>query len=224
MAPLVWKIGVAWAAAACVAAVPLLLLSATELSAQAAASTRGSATSTLLASVFEPSIALLRQALDRQPSMLLAGSVAATVPIVATFAAIGRCVGRLFGSRRSTAKYAAAGHADEHVAPKAAWIVDANRQLPPVRVGEIAHIGSGEDCDISLDASATAQMNAVIQRTTDCEFFVLDLGGEEHRAVTVNGTRSRRCRLNDGDQIQIGSARFVFRLDGRGVGGPLAQM
>jgi len=142
----------------------------------------------------------VRRGLDRHPSVLLAGIVAMSVPMVALIAA-----GLRWRERRS--QKLLSPHAD--IIHRSAWIEVPGRGTPLMTIGEIVRIGDSDDCDLAV-AGTSGSTCALIQRTPDCEFFLFDVSaGEAHLAV--NGTRSGKYRLTDGDRIEIGSACLVFR-------------
>ena len=215
MTPFARMVGLTWVVVL-IATSGTILLAAVDARAPSSPGALGSTLVPMLSTIFERIAALLWQALDRQPSIALAGAVAMAVPVVSASAGLWRVI------RQQTSRVTIGEHTDLPLPVAAAWIVDAKNELPPVRIGEIAHIGSDEDCDVAISVSSNPGMRAVIERTTDCEFFVLALGEAEEHAVKVNGTTSRRCRLNDGDRIEIGGTSFVFRLGGSTAAAPLA--
>jgi hypothetical protein len=160
----------------------------------------------LLAGVPEGELVrLMQRSLSRHPTVMLAGLTALAVPVVALIAATSRFAIR-WQQRRAGRQETTA----DDIAHRSAWIEVAGRRSPPVALGEIVRIGDSEDCDLALPGLAPAGTCALIQRTADCEFFVFDVSaGEAH--LTVNGAPSDACRLTDGDLIEIGDARLVFR-------------
>ena len=71
-------------------------------------------------------------------------------------------------------------------------------------------IGRSRDCDIFLEDLAVSRLHASIQQLPDGGYEL-----EDHRSATgtfVNGWAITRCRLNDGDVVQIGSSRLTVRL------------
>jgi hypothetical protein len=96
-----------------------------------------------------------------------------------------------------------------------AWLADPG--LPQRReMGELVRIGATEDCDI-VTAEGPPGIGALIQRTHDCEFFILDVGVNDGPRATVNGRPVRRARLSDGDRIEIGGFSATFRQPPRGA-------
>ena len=148
----------------------------------------------------------MRQGFDRHPSILLAALAAAAVPAVALIAA----VSRLAAGRRQRRVSRSDKPADALIAYRSAWLEVPGRRMPPVAVGEMIRIGSGDDCELAVAGTTPAGTCALIQRTSEYEFILLDVSAGE-AYLAVNGARSGRCRLSDGDRIEIGSARLVFR-------------
>ena len=71
-------------------------------------------------------------------------------------------------------------------------------------------IGRSRDCDIFLEDLAVSRLHASIQQLPDGGYEL-----EDHRSAAgtfVNGWAITRCRLNDGDVVQIGSSRLTVRL------------
>lgn len=160
----------------------------------------------------------LQRGLDRHPSIKLAGGVAMIVPMLALLAALSRFLAHRTRAMRSP-------HPARVCAPmpdSRAWIEPLDRRTPPVAVGELVRIGKSDDCDLALDTDGPSGMRAVIQRTSDREFILFDVSSGAP-GIVVNGTPARRCRLNDGDHIEIGAACVVFRTGTptTGARGPL---
>jgi pSer/pThr/pTyr-binding forkhead associated (FHA) protein len=71
-------------------------------------------------------------------------------------------------------------------------------------------IGRSRESSIFLEDLAVSRLHATIRELPSGDYELLD-----HRSATgtfVNGRAMARCVLRDGDEIQIGSTRFVFRL------------
>jgi pSer/pThr/pTyr-binding forkhead associated (FHA) protein len=70
-------------------------------------------------------------------------------------------------------------------------------------------IGRSRECDIFLEDLAVSRLHATIRETGDGGYEI-----EDHRSATgtyVNGMRINRYRLLEGDSIQIGMNKLVFR-------------
>ncbi|MEZ5818025.1 MAG: FHA domain-containing protein [Hyphomicrobiaceae bacterium] len=166
-------------------------------------------TTTLLAPAPSPEhdlIAFARRGLDRHPSLMLAGLAALTVPFVALAAALSRLACRI----RRRAVVPPLRSEAVPMPDRAAWIEIPGRPSPPLAIGELVRIGHSDDCDLLLADATLGGTCALIQRTTEHEFILFDVSAGEAR-LAVNGAPSARCRLSDGDRIEIGSACVVFR-------------
>ncbi len=70
-------------------------------------------------------------------------------------------------------------------------------------------IGRSRDCDIFLEDIAVSRLHATIRQLPDGGYEL-----EDHRSVSgtlVNGRPVSRCRLNEGDIVQIGVSKLTFR-------------
>ena len=76
--------------------------------------------------------------------------------------------------------------------------------------GPLIRIGRHKDNDLRLADSSVHRYHALIQRTLEADFVITDLSGENGNGVHVNGERTDRARLNDGDVIQLGRAKLKF--------------
>jgi pSer/pThr/pTyr-binding forkhead associated (FHA) protein len=77
---------------------------------------------------------------------------------------------------------------------------------------EMISIGSTSDCNIVIDDPAVSRRHAIFRKMGSF-WLVQDLGSTN--GTWVNGRRiDRSTRLNAGDQIAFGRARFVLRSEG----------
>jgi pSer/pThr/pTyr-binding forkhead associated (FHA) protein len=68
-------------------------------------------------------------------------------------------------------------------------------------------LGRGLDAHITIDSEAVSRRHARVV-FTETGFSCEDLGSAN--GVFVNGTRTTRVALNDGDTVQIGDALFAY--------------
>ncbi len=71
-------------------------------------------------------------------------------------------------------------------------------------------IGRSRECDIFLEDLAVSRLHATLHQLPDGGYEL-----EDHRSATgtlVNGQAVTRSRLNEGDVVQIGSNRLIFRF------------
>ena len=75
-------------------------------------------------------------------------------------------------------------------------------------LGPLNEIGRAEENQIQIASSNLSRKHAVI-RAVPGGFSITDLGSQN--GTFVNGERIVERRLSDGDTIELGSVRFVFR-------------
>jgi hypothetical protein len=149
-------------------------------------------------------VRLIEQGLERHPSVMLASLAALAVPVFALIAAISRLAVRW--RQGDTGQEAT----DDRISHRSAWVEVPGQRSPPVAIGEIIRIGDSDDCDLAVPGIAGGGTCALIQRTSDYEFFLFDVSAGEAN-LAVNGTALATCRLQNGDRIEIGNTRLVFR-------------
>lgn len=154
--------------------------------------------------------ALVAAGFERQPAAMLAVGGAAAVPLMALLVATGRLVGRI--GARSRARIDRTGKATlgDHLGGGAAWIEVENQRDGRLAIGELTRIGRSDDCDLALGDASVDHTHALIRRTPDCEFIILDVSANDGTGMAINGRRLRQGTLRDGDCIELGSARMVF--------------
>ncbi len=74
-----------------------------------------------------------------------------------------------------------------------------------------AVMGRLPECDVTLSDTSVSRRHARLSRE-DGRWVVEDLGSTN--GVRVNGAKVGRASLDDGDQIELGSVRLAFRLEG----------
>ena len=90
----------------------------------------------------------------------------------------------------------------------AAWLEKSDGTR--VRVGGVCSVGRSSTNQVVLDDDRASRRHAMINAQGLGEFWLVDLGSIN--GSYVNGRRViQPCRLNDGDQIEMGGAAFVFR-------------
>jgi hypothetical protein len=92
-----------------------------------------------------------------------------------------------------------------------AWLTVEGRPGEPVALaGDMIRIGRHGDNDIRLADWSVHRHHAVIERTPDAAFVIADVSGRDGSGVRVNGERTARVQLADGDVIELGRARLRF--------------
>jgi len=83
-------------------------------------------------------------------------------------------------------------------------VIQAIEVLPEMTVGR------SRECDIFLEDLAVSRLHATIRELPNGTYEMSD--NHSATGTFVNGRSMTRCLLRDGDQLQIGASRFVFRL------------
>lgn len=160
----------------------------------------------------------IAEAYERSPVMVMGLGLAAILPWLAMFVAITRAV------RRRAARRDAAAQPMPEPGPLAdkAWISigEGAQSTPFAFTGEIMRIGRHSDNDIALDHDAVHRHHALIQRTPDDEFVLMDLTAGTGNETLLNGRQAARAALRDGDRIELGNTILTFHL---GVEAPAAS-
>jgi len=163
--------------------------------------------------------AQLAEAYERSPVMVMGLGLAATLPWLATFVAIMRAV------RRRAERRNVKAHPVPAPTPLAdkAWIDigEGGDRAPLAFTGEILRIGRHSDNDIALEHNAVHRHHALIQRTPDDEFVLMDLTAGTGNETLLNGRPAARAALKDGDRIVLGDTTLTFHL---GVEAPAASV
>jgi hypothetical protein len=156
--------------------------------------------------------AVLLEGSTRAPAVVTGLAAILMVPLLGT-----AVMGLRRTKRRAARQLKRTGPAKRsHELPRLArvWIdVDGPRRTRMRLSGEMLRIGRDEDNDLQLEEAGVQRYHAVIQRTPDAEFVLLDVSGSKGRGTIVNGRRQSRARLNDGDQIQFGRTRVTFHFE-----------
>ncbi len=76
----------------------------------------------------------------------------------------------------------------------------------------LVRIGREDDNDVQLMHNTVHRYHAVIERTPEAEFVIVDVGGADGNGVRVNGTRIDRARLRGGEMLEIGRVQLWFQL------------
>lgn len=152
----------------------------------------------------------LRFGYAREPVAMIALMGALAVPALAIVFGNARAMMR----RRLAMANTVVAHdvvTEPREAAAAAWIWLEHPGGSPVRVGELAAIGRGEDCDLMLADPSLAEMHAIIQRSADGCFSIVDVSADSEAMLTVNDAACRAAPLRDGDAIALGGWQLVFR-------------
>lgn len=172
------------------------------------------------------------EAYQRSPVLVLGLAIAGALPLLAGFVALGRATRR----RRDTVVVGASGSPDDRarIGDKA-WIEIASggdgggdgvghvASAPVMFSGELLRIGRHSDNDIALDHASVHRHHALIQRTPDQEFVLVDLTAGTGNVLLLNDRRVDRALLSDGDRITLGETDVTFRIGAEAPAGSLMQ-
>lgn len=173
-----------------------------------------------LQSMVGQGLALIEGAYQRAPILVLVLSALVILPGVAliSFAAHARMRSRsrqaaLRAAQRRAERGDPVGEtpAAAPAWPLQAWLTIEGRSSDTVPLaGRLIRIGRHEDNDIRLTDRSVHRHHAVIERTSEEVFVIADVSGKDGSGVRVNGERTPRARLADGDVIELGRARLRF--------------
>lgn len=157
----------------------------------------------------------LRSGQTRAPAVVVGLGALVIVPFMALSMLLARRLGTARAARQTSALRASRA-ADVAMLPRLAnvWIdVDGPGQRRLRVAGEMVRIGRDEESDLRLDDPNVHRHHAIIQRTSDAEFMVVDVSGVRGNGMAVNGRRLARAWLKDGDLIELGTSRVRFRCE-----------
>ncbi len=148
---------------------------------------------------------------NKSPILVIGLALAGGVPLLAGIFAFGRAMRR---RREEVATTPSAPLTETPRAGDKAWIEYATEddRSPVLFAGELLRIGRHSDNDIALDHVSVHRHHALIQRTPDHEFVLIDYTAGTGNALLLNGAPTSRATLRDGDRITVGQTNLVFRL------------
>ena len=92
--------------------------------------------------------------------------------------------------------------------------VEAAEQIP-FEGREMLRLGREDDNDVCIDEATVHRYHAIIKRSLEAGYVISDISTDGGNGVFVNGKRTREATLEDGDEINLGAARLVFRSEER---------
>lgn len=153
----------------------------------------------------------LERAYARAPLAVLAFGFGLVLPIAGLAAWLlrlsARFIARLLSRPAAVARDAEVAH------PGSVGWLDIGRDNPRrIRLArELHQIGHDADCDIRLDGAVAGTLHAVIRRTPEREYHLIDISGTAEPAIHLNGAGCRMATLRDGDTITGGGMHAIFR-------------
>ena len=94
--------------------------------------------------------------------------------------------------------------------PSQAWLTVEGKGYGTMPLAGTVRIGRHQDNDIRLTDSSVHRYHAVIERTPEEAFVIIDLSGKDGNGVLVNGARTAQALLADGDVIELGRMKLKF--------------
>src|SRR5580693_2283191 len=73
---------------------------------------------------------------------------------------------------------------------------------------DIVKVGKDAKSHLRVDDELASRMHAVIEVASTEDITLIDLGNEP--GTMVNGARVNKCKINPGDQLQIGGTKIVL--------------
>src|SRR5271166_2073373 len=73
---------------------------------------------------------------------------------------------------------------------------------------DIVKVGKDPRSHLRVDDELASRMHAVIEVASPADITLIDLGNEP--GTMVNGARVNKCKINPGDQLQIGGTKIVL--------------
>jgi hypothetical protein len=172
-------------------------------------------------SIIGQALALLDGAYQRAPALVLVLSALIVLPAVALISLAAQA--RMRRRSRQAALRAVQRRAQDDALlketpaepvpawPSQAWLTIEGRASDTMPLnGQVIRIGRHEDNDIRLADRSVHRHHAVIERTAEEVFVITDVSGKDGNGVRVNGERTPRARLADGDVIELGRVRLRF--------------
>ncbi len=163
--------------------------------------------------------ALIRQGYARSPEMMLGFAIAILLPLLALTAAFTRASVRWHGRRQRMLRHqkvASLASGSDHAAMPAghAWLeLDGSGREAVGLNRELIRIGRDRENELTLEHASVAQLHALIRRTTDWNYLIVDVSGGGE-GVTINGEPKVTSALRDGDRIGLGALAVTFRRSG----------
>lgn len=160
---------------------------------------------------------IITAAYDRAPALVMVLAAMFIIPVIALLALLVHAL-RLHVALRLPKRLSVAERMDEE--PATADVIDLPRRAQLRVAGgsattlptgpSMVRIGRHEDNDIRLAHASVHRHHALIHRTPEDEYVIVDLSGREGNGVLVNGQRMPEARLAAGDEIVLGDVSLRF--------------
>ncbi len=170
--------------------------------------------------LLDHAIHIVDRSYRRSPAAIAVAAAGLALPLLGLVMLIARRIARAIARHRTTPAYLAAP------SPQAgtAWLeLDGATHRRMHLRAELSRIGRDADNDLTVTGPGIAATHAIIQRTPERDYLVVDVSGDIDPGLTVNGARCRHATLVDGDRIAFGPAAVTFRNGGPGNSGSIAS-
>ena len=119
---------------------------------------------------------------------------------------------RPLGVAAQTAEPAKPARPDGGIASDAAHVSNL-RSVAPMRTTSpgASFLGRSKECDIQIADPNASRRHAELRREGDA-YWLVDLGSTN--GLDVNGKRTQRAKLANGDRVTIGTTELVFGTEG----------
>jgi FHA domain len=166
------------------------------------------------AEVWRASSIWIGERYQEAPELVLGVSAALALPLVA---ALGLGLHVLIG-RRAAIRASREGRATRTI-PPSSWrkagqieVVD-QRGLVRFNIAhDLIRIGRAEDNDIRLAHNTVHRYHAVVEKSAEMAFTIVDLSGGSGNGVRVHGVPVTQAPLADGDVFEVGKVSLRFHL------------
>lgn len=159
----------------------------------------------------------IERALVKDPVALIGVAFGLMLPVVGVLAVLLRWSRRMIGFGRGPTMAALVEPAEpptlasHRPRPGPCWldVTGAHARRIPL-IAEIHRIGRDIDNDLRVAGPDIAATHALIRRTPEHEFHLIDVSGDPRSLLEVNGELKRQVRLRDGDRIGVGGVEAIF--------------
>lgn len=170
----------------------------------------------LLAWVRQHLEGILAAAYDRAPALVMVLAALFIIPMIALLALLAHALRLQWGWLKPITIGPATARAEDDngiaagLPRRAQLLIEGRAPAALPTSPALVRIGRHEDNDIRLAHASVHRHHALIHRTSDDEYVIVDLSGREGNGVLVNGQRLPEARLAAGDEIVLGTVSLRF--------------
>lgn len=97
------------------------------------------------------------------------------------------------------------------IAPRDAWIEIEGEEASRHKIGaSMLRIGRQDDNDLCIDHSTVHRYHAIVYRSPDDGFMIMDIGGDGGNGIKVNDVPVAQAALTPGDRLLLGKVQLRF--------------